>query len=121
MDRLRELLNVLRQHNLAQGHFLGLMNILIGRRISRADGTEVSTGLTWRDAASLLKRAHWDREAVREVGVDPADLPPRDRQRFWYVAITRAGVDSAAATTAGDALVTALRRHGYVIGPPPGR
>jgi hypothetical protein len=121
MDRLRELLNVMRQHNLAQGHFLGLLNVLIGRRVSRADGTEVSTGQTWRETAALLKRAHWDREAVREIGLDPADLPPRDRVKYWYTAITRAGVNTEAATAAGDRLATALQGHGYVVGSPPGR
>jgi hypothetical protein len=120
MDRLRELLNRIRQHNLAQGNFLGLLHVLIGRRVTLADGTTVSTGQTWRAVAALLKRVHWDREAVREIGLDPADLPPRDRQRFWSQAITRANVQSSAATQAGDRLAVALQGHGYVVGPPPG-
>jgi hypothetical protein len=120
MDRLRELLNLVRQHDLASGNLLGLLHVLIGRRITRADGTVVSTGQTWRAAAALLKRVHWDREAVRDVGLEPADLPPRDRERFWYQTIVRAGVDSVAARQAGDILATALTPHGYTVGPPPG-
>jgi hypothetical protein len=120
MDRLRELLNLIRQHNLAQGNFLGLLHVLIGRRISLADGTLVSAGQNWRTAAALLKRVHWDREAVRELGLDPAQLPPRDRLRFWYLAITQAGVNRPEAAQAGDRLAAALQAHGYVVGPAPG-
>ena len=119
MDRVREFLDDLKQHGIGQGHFLGLLNVLIGRRLSRADGTLLSNGLTWRDVAALLKKVRWDRDAVRELGQDPADLPPRDRERFWYVAIVRAQVDSAKATEAGDRLAEQLRAAGYVIGPPP--
>lgn len=120
MDRLREFLNAVREHGLAEGHFLGLLHILIGRRIALADGTVVSGGLTWRAAATVLKRARWNREAVREVGLDPARLPPRDRQRFWYTAIGQAGVDSAEARAAGDRLATRLGKVGYGVGPAPG-
>jgi hypothetical protein len=120
MDRLREFLEAVREHGWAQGNFLGLLHALIGRRLTLADGTLVSAGLTWRAAAALLKRVRWDREAVRELGLDPADLPPRDRERYWYTAITRAGVDSPAARQAGDQLATALQGAGYVVGPAPG-
>jgi hypothetical protein len=119
MDRLRELLNLIRQQNLAQGNLPGLLHVLIGRRVTRADGTVVSNGQTWRAAAALLKRVHWDPEAVRDLGIDPASLPPRDRMRFWYQAITRATVDSPAARLGGDQLAAALQPHGYSVGPPP--
>ena len=92
---------------------------MIGRRIEKADGTPVSNGLTWRDAAALLKKVRWDKKAVVELGLDPATLPPKDRQRYWYTAIAQAGVDSAAAFQSGDRLAEALRAAGYVIGPPP--
>jgi hypothetical protein len=120
MDRLRELLNVLREEGLTEGHFLGMLHVLIGRRVTLADGTAVSTGLSWRDLSALLKRVRWDREAVRELGIDPAELPPRDRARFWYTAIGRAGVDSSAAVEAGDRFAEVLRGAGYQVGPPPG-
>src|SRR5436305_14385617 len=97
MDALRELLEDLEQQDAARQYFLGLLHILIGRRITRADGTLVSAGMTWRDLAALLKKLRWDREAARELGQDPDALPPRDRERYWYTVIARAGVDSAKA------------------------
>jgi hypothetical protein len=120
MDQLRELLTAIESRGLARGNFLGLLHVLIGRRVSRVDGTAVSTGLTWREAAGLLKRMRWDRGAVTELGLNLADLPPRDRERFWYMAIARAGVDSPAARAAGDKLLNALRPLGFQGGPAPG-
>jgi hypothetical protein len=120
MDRLREFLDVVREQGHATGNFLGLLHILIGRRIATADGEEVSLGLTWRDLSTLLKKVRWDREAVRELGLDPDNLSPRDRQRYWYQAIAQAGVDSSTAKAAGDRLAQAVASSGYVIGPAPG-
>lgn len=119
MDRVREFLDDLKQHGYGQGHFLGLLNVLIGRSIGRADGPVLSSGLTWRESAALLKKVRWERDAVRELGQDPAELPPRERERYWYVAIARAQVDSPQATEAGDRLAERLRGAGYVIGPAP--
>ena len=102
------------------GHFLGLLHIIIGRRISRADGTLLSSGLTWRQLAELLKLMRWDKEQVRELGLNPDDLPPRDRQRYWYAAILAGKVDSPAAKTAGDVLARLAAKLGFVIGPAPG-
>jgi hypothetical protein len=121
MDSLRELLEAVRERNLAAGQFRGLLHLLVGRRITREDGSVVSSGMTWRDLAALLKRLRWDRETVRELGLDPADLPPRDRQRFWYTAIARGGIDSADASAAADRLVEPLHDLGFVIGPAPGK
>jgi hypothetical protein len=120
MDGLREFLEDLRQKGLVRGRFLGVLNVAIGRRIARSDGTILSAGVTWRELAALFKRIRWDVELVRELGLDPADLPPRDRQRFWYTAITHAQVSSAAARAAGDALAAALAEVGYAVGPAPG-
>src|ERR671933_500877 len=119
MDRLREFLDAVRKQGVAQGHFRGLLHILVGRRVSQADGTPVSGGMTWRELAAVLKRVRWDREAVRELNLDPADLPPRDRQRFWYAAIAQAGLDSDAARAEGDRLIEPLGALGYVVGPAP--
>ncbi len=121
MDSLRELLEAVREHDLARGQFQGLLHLLVGRRISREDGTLVSSGTTWRDLATLFKRLRWDREVVRELGLDPADLPPRDRQRFWYTAIARGGIDSTAAREAAERLLEPLEELGYVVGPAPGQ
>ncbi len=120
MEPLREFLNAVRHHGTARGQLLGLLHIVIGRRITRTDGTPVSGGMTWRELAAVLKQLRWDREAVRELELDPADLPPRDRERFWYTAVAKAGVASAAARTAGDRLVGPLKALGYVVGPAPG-
>ena len=109
----------LKKKGLTKGHFLGFIHVLIGRRITQDDGTLVSAGLGWRDLASWLKKTRWDPEVVREVGQDPNALPPRDRQRFWYSAIAQAGVDSAAASAAGDRFAEVLRSQGYIVGPAP--
>ena len=121
MDGAREFLEDVRHKGLAAAHLLALMNIVIGRRITKADGTVLSTGLTWRELAQVLKRLRWDKDAVRELGLNPDDLPPRDRVRYWYTAIAHAQVAGPAATQAGDRLAQQLAAHGYTIGPAPGR
>ncbi len=121
MDQLRDFLETVRSHAATRGNLRGLLHVLIGRNITRADGAPVSAGLTWRAAAALLKRLRWEPEKVREVGLDPADLPVRDRERFWYAAIARAAVDSPEGTAAGDKLARALTPLGYVVGPGPGK
>ncbi len=112
---MREFLDDLKEKGLARGNFLGLLHVLIGRRIEKSDGTVISVGQTWRETAAWLKKARWDTDAVRELGLDPASLPPRDRQRFWYAAITLAKVDSPAAVEAGDRLAKALSEVGYPV------
>ena len=119
MDRLRDFLDELKQRAVAKGNFLGLLNILIGRRITAPDGSLVSFGVTWRELSALLKGARWDKAAVRDLGLDPAELPPRDRLKYWYTAIARAGVDSEKATEAGDKLAQKVGRLGYQVGPAP--
>lgn len=121
MDARIEFLRQVAAEGLAQGQFLGLLHLLIGRRIERADGRLVANGITWRELAALLKKIRWDKNAVRELGIDPAALPLRDRTRYWYAVITLVGVDSPRALAAGDALAEALRGAGYVVGPAPGR
>jgi hypothetical protein len=119
MDALRELLDDLKRQKGARRHFLGLLHLLIGRRISKADGTVVSSGMTWRDLAALLKKLRWDPEFASDIGVDPKALPPRDRERFWYIVIARAGVDSAKAAEEAERLAETLRHKGYVVSPQP--
>jgi hypothetical protein len=120
MDPLRELLDDLKRQEAARTHLLGLLHLLIGRRIAKPDGTVISTGMTWRELAGLLKKVRWDREAAATVGLDPEALPPRDRERYWYTVIARAQVDSAKAKADADELAESLRRQGYVISPGPG-
>ena len=119
MDGIRNLLDSARTAGLVPGHFRGLLHVAIGRTVTGPDGEVVSTGLTWRELAALLKSLKFDRELVREYGADPEELSPRDREKFWYVAIARAGVDAAAAVAEADRLVGPLKALGYVVGPPP--
>jgi hypothetical protein len=121
MDGVQTFLDELRRHGLTVSNFLGLLHVLIGRRVMRSDGTIVSPGLTWRAVADLLKRLRWDKDAVREIGLDPADLPPRDRQRYWYTAIAQAHVDSPEAAAAGDRLAALVKPLGYIVSPAPGQ
>jgi hypothetical protein len=119
MDSLRELLEAVRDRVFVRKRFRGLLHILVGRRIARADGTPLSSGMSWRDAANLLKRLRLDREIVRQWNVDPADLPPRDRERFWYAAISRAALDSPEVIAEAEQLIPTLEQLGYIVGPPP--
>jgi hypothetical protein len=119
MDGLREFLSDLKRHGYARGNFLGLLNVLIGRRIQAADGTVISTGIPWRTLADWLKRLRWDKDVVREVGIDPDTLPPRDRLRYWYLTIAHANVGSPEATLAGDGLAVILRKAGYTVSDAP--
>jgi hypothetical protein len=120
MDRVGELLEDVKRHGLVRGNFLGLLHILIGRHIEKADKTPVSDGLTWRQVAAVLKKHSFDKDLVRELGLEPSQLPPRDREQFWYLAINRAHVDSLDASQAGDRLAAALKKTGYVVGRAPG-
>jgi hypothetical protein len=119
MDVVRQFLDDLKRRQLAAGTFLGLLHLLIGRRLAKADGTLIANGMTWRDAAALLKKVRWDKQAVTELGLDPATLPPRDRQRYWYTAIAQAQVDSEQARQAGDRLAELLGNAGYTVGASP--
>lgn len=114
MDALPGFLDTIRKADLVRGHFLGFLHVLIGRRVRHGEHT-ICAGLTWRELAQYLKKVRWDPECVRELGLSPDDLPPRDRERFWYSAITRAGVDSAAARQAGDQFAELVRKKGYEV------
>jgi hypothetical protein len=120
MDAVRDFLMEMLQKGRVKGHFLGLLNILIGRRISRSDGAVLSTGVTWRALADLLKQCRFDDELVRDLGLDPDAIGQRDRQRFWYAVIAKADVASEEATRQGDKLAAIIQKDGYVIGPAPG-
>jgi hypothetical protein len=120
MEGVHTFLEELRRQGLAEGNFLGTIHILIGRRITRGENV-ISPGLTWRALADILKTLRWPKDAVREVGLEPATLPPRDRQRFWYTAIAQAKVDSAEAVAAGDRLAAHLKPLGYIVSPAPGQ
>jgi len=120
MEGIQELLIAARDAGLVAGHFRGLLHIAIGRKIARATGATLSTGVTWRELAGELKLLRFDPELVRELRADPAVLAARDRERFWYSAIALAHVDSRDAIQEADKLAARLASLGYVIGPPPG-
>jgi hypothetical protein len=120
MDGIRELLSAAREAGLAAGHFRGLLHIAIGRKVVRGDGSTLSTGATWRELAAELKHLRFDPKLVHELGADPDSLAARDRERFWYAAITLANVDSREAAAAAERLAPRLATLGYVVGPPPG-
>src|SRR5438128_432997 len=83
MDAVSTLLDELKKSGKTAGNLQGFLHVLIGRTITRIkDKTVVSNGIAWRELAGWLKKHRWDPEAVRELGLDPHDLPPRDRQRF---------------------------------------
>jgi len=115
MEGAHEFLEAVRQQQLIKGHFRGLIHALVGRRISRDDGSVISAGLTWRQVSELLKTMRWDRDWVKELGLEPDDLPPRDRQRFWYSAIVAAGIDTPQAAAAADQLAERVKPLGYTI------
>lgn len=119
MDGIREFLEIVRDNNLIPGRLRGLLHIAIGRRITKADGTIISAGLTWRELSNVLKTVRIDKELVKELGAEPDELSPRDRQRMWYSAIAVAKVDSAQAFAEADELTVLLKPLGYTIGPPP--
>ena len=118
---MRQFLGEVKQRGLGAGNFLGLLNVLIGRRIAHDDGTLVSHGLSYRELAAHLKRVALGARRRARAGRRPASLPPRDRERYWYQAIVQAHVDSPEATAAGDRLAKQLRAVGYDVGPAPGR
>jgi hypothetical protein len=115
MDALRNFLEDVKRQGLERGHTLGMFQILVGRNIQTADGAFVSRGLTWRELAAFLKKARWPTDSVRDLHLDPQSLPPRDRQQFWYIAISLARVDSSEARLAGEALAPLLQPLGYRV------
>lgn len=120
MDALQAFLEELKRLKVSDQHFLGLLHILIGRTITRTDGSPVSAGMTWRQLALVLKKARWNKDSVKHLGIEPETLAPRDRERFWYMAIARSQVDSKQAEQDGDRLAALLEEHGYLVGPAPG-
>ncbi|VTS00980.1 hypothetical protein [Tuwongella immobilis] len=119
MEAVRELLETIRQKGLIPGHLRGVFNLLIGRTITRLDGTPISKGLTWRELSTLLRELRWEKSLVRELGLDPDTLSPRDRDRFWFQAIASANVNSPLARQQADSLAERLESHGFHVVPLP--
>ncbi len=117
---LLDLLNLVREKQYASQLLRGLFHVLVGRTIHSSQGDVISEGLPWRRAAELLKEAHFDRQLVRSIGLNPDDLSPKDRAKFWYQAMSRAKLDSAAVRAEGDQLAEFVMPYGFIIGPAPG-
>ncbi|MFO0864458.1 MAG: hypothetical protein U0744_07385 [Gemmataceae bacterium] len=121
MDALVSLLLDLKRRGVGADNMIGLLHIAIGRTVRRIkDQTVLSRGTSWRDLSLLLKKIRWDPDSVASLGIDADSLPPRDRQKFWYAAISRTSIDSTQAREAADQLAVRLRELGYEVGPAPG-
>lgn len=120
MQGTRQFLELVRDQGFVAGRLSGVFHIAIGRRISTPSGEVVATGVTWRELAALLKELKYDRELVRELGADPDELFPKDREKFWYYAVVMAKVDGAEASAEADELAARLAPLGLIIGSHPG-
>ena len=117
MDPLRDFLESVRRHHVAQGNLRGLLHILIGRRSRRKMGRPCRRA-TWRELAAVLKKVRWDRQAAAELGIDLATLPPRDRGDSGT--LSSAVPPSIHPKRAGGRRLIASKKLGYEIGPAPG-
>ncbi len=113
-DGLRHFLDAVRLQNLATGHLRALLVIAVGGRIE-SEGQLLSKGSNWRELADLLKKLRWDKLQVAELGIDVKDLPPRDRSKYWYSALAKAGLDSAESARLAMRLIPELEKLGYKI------
>lgn len=121
MDALAALLLDLKRRGVGGDNMLGLLHVAVGRTVRRThDGAIVSRGMSWRDLSALLKKIRWDPDSVASLGIDPVSLPPRDRQKFWYAAISRSPIDSIPAREAAERFAAELQKLGFEVGPPPG-
>ncbi len=119
MDGIRDLLETALANGLVPGRFRGLLHIAIGRTVTKPDGTKLSSGLTWRELATLLKTLRFDQELGREVGADPDTLSPRDRERYWYAVIALARPDSPDAVAQAEQLIGSLKNLGFLVAAAP--
>ena len=115
MDALIQLFDLVQTKQLAHGNLLGMLNVLIGRRITSPKGSVIANGFAFRDLAAWLKKARWDPDHAKEINSGTDALPPRDRQRYWFAVICQAQVDSAEAKKAGDQFAAALAKEGYTV------
>ena len=86
MGGVLELLTALKQEGHTEGRFLGLLHILIGRRLQKKDGTVISTGLTWRELSGLFASSDENRPppsapAPAAPAPRPAAAPPKDDRK----------------------------------------
>jgi len=116
MDLLSEFLELMIERNMVAGRLRALFHVVIGRTIHDSQGRLICAGTTWRTLADILKDLRYDVELVRELGLDPDTLSPRDRKRFWYSAIAGAKPDSAQARLEAAPYIFELQKLGFKIG-----
>ena len=90
-----------------------MLNLLVAYRITDESGQVVSNGLTFRQVSEKLKKSRWNPDDVETLGLKSVELPQRDRLRFWYVALVRAGVGGSKAMMEADTLAKAVKKVGY--------
>jgi hypothetical protein len=115
MKPLNDFLAKVRQAQVPPGCFLGFLHVLIGKTLVTREGTLVSRGITWRELAARFRQARLDKDLVKELGVDPAQLPPRDREAYWFEALRRAQISSPQAQNQAAQLVSWLEKLGYEV------
>ena len=115
MDALIQLFDLIQTKQLANGNLLGMLNVLIGRKITGPKGNVLSSGFAFRDLAAWLKKTRWDPNHAKEIHSGTDALPPRDRQRYWFAVICQAQVDSEEAKKAGERFAAILAKEGYMV------
>ena len=119
MDLLSEFLELMIERKLVAGRLRALFHVVIGRTVHDSQGRLICGGTTWRTLANTLKDLRYDTELVRELGLDPETLSPRDRKRFWYSAIAGSKPDSAQARLEAVSYIFELQKLGFRIGAAP--
>jgi hypothetical protein len=115
MQAVQTWLEHIKDHAVWHGRFRGLLHILIGRKLIGLRGEVISSGITWRQLAEILRVIRWEKDAVKELGIEPSTLPPRDRVRFWYLAIQAAHVELPEAREQAESLRKDLLILGYQV------
>jgi len=114
-ETLESLLLKLRTQSFPHESFQGFLHVLVSGALLDSSGNRVFSGLSWRELALILKKVRWDPNMVRHLGLDPATLAPRDRERFWYQAICQSSLDSAQAKKSALRLKGWMDRYGYSV------
>ncbi len=117
MEGIQLVLETIRERGFANNRLPGVFHLALGRRVSAADGTILSIGVTWRQLATLLKNLKYDKSLIREVGADPDTLWPRDREKMWFSVIPLARVESTAARQMADEIAVMLAPLGFIVAP----
>lgn len=114
MDDVATLLEWIRARDAARGRLRGFFHLLVGHTLKHGDKM-ISAGMNWRDLSKMLKLFKFDRELVRELGLDPDALPPKDREKYWYLAIAAAEISGDRARAEALELAAELAKIGIAV------